>query len=142
MCGKASHVAAGSFMLSERSGRERTMGSGTMSTAAHEPSRRRVITLILLGTLVWAAGPVLVLVEQRRERPVAAVETAPVEIVPTAAEPAAVEIVPTAAEPAPVAPVPQETVPAVAPDAAAEGALVPASTTLAPPADPGAPVSG
>lgn len=101
-----------------------------MSTAAQEPSRRRVITLIILGTLVWAAGPVLVLVEQRRERPVAAVEPAPAEIVPTAAEPA------------PPDPVPDEIVPAAAPNAEAEGALVPASTTVAPPAEPSGPITG
>lgn len=106
------------------------MGSGTMSTAAQEPSRRRVITLIILGTLVWAAGPVLVLVEQRRERPVAAVVTAPAEIVPTAAEPASPALVP------------DEIVPAAPPNVEAEGALVPASTNLAPPADPSAPISG
>ena len=130
MCGKASHVAAGSFILHERSGREPTIGPGTMSTAAHEPSRRRVITLIVLGTLVWAAGPVLVLVEQRRERPVAAVEPAPAAIVPTAVEPE------------PPAAVPDAIVPPAPPNAEAEGALVPASTTVAPPSDPSAPISG
>jgi hypothetical protein len=130
LCGKASHVVVGSFILHQCSGREPTIGPGTMATTAHEPSRRRVITLIILGTLVWAVGPVLVLVEQRRERPVAAVETAPAEIVPTAAEP----------DPMPAAPT--ELVPAAPPNAEAEGALVPASTTVAPPADSSAPISG
>lgn len=111
-----------------------------MSTAAHEPSRCRVITLIILGTLVWAAGPVLVLVEQRRERPVAAIETAPAEILPTAAEPEAPAAVPHEIVPHEI--VPGEIVPAAPPNVEAEGALVPASTTVAPPADPSAPIPG